>query len=75
LTQHLPIAKVVLDLSLPHLDYPFDYQIPEELNQSCQPGVRVKVKFAGRNLDGWVVERSKPQFENKKLSKIEKIVS
>lgn len=75
MTQHLPIAKVVLDLSLPHLDYPFDYQIPEELNQSCQPGVRVKVKFAGRNLDGWVVERSKPQLENKKLSKIEKIVS
>ena len=74
LAQHLPIAKVVLDISLPHLDYPFDYEIPDELDESCQPGVKVKVKFAGRNLEGWVIERSKPQID-KKLSRIEKVIS
>ncbi|MFM2116398.1 MAG: hypothetical protein RIQ80_497 [Actinomycetota bacterium] len=75
LTQHLPIAKVILDIALPHLDHPFDYEIPLELDQSCQPGVKVKVKFAGRNLDGWVIERAKPTLENKKLSIIEKVIS
>ena len=75
LKQHLPIAKVVLDLSLPHLDYPFDYEIPMEFDESCQPGVKVKVKFAGRNLEGWVVERRKSQLESKKLSKIDKVIS
>ena len=75
MTQHLAIAKVVLDISLPHLDYPFDYEIPEELDEACQPGVKVKVKFAGRNLEGWVIERTKPQLKSKKLSKIEKVIS
>ncbi len=75
LAQHLAVAKVILDISLPHLDYPFDYEIPEELDEACQPGVKVKIKFAGRNLEGWVIERSKSTHENKKLSKIEKVIS
>ena len=75
MSQHLPIAKVVLDVALPHLDYPFDYLVPKDIDDFCQPGVKVKVKFAGRNLDGWIVERSKINIENKKLAKIDKVIS
>ncbi len=75
MSQHLPIAKVVLDVALPHLDYPFDYLVPEDIDELCQPGVKVKVKFAGRNLDGWIVERSKTNIESKKLARIDKVIS
>jgi len=47
MSRHLKIARVILDSPLPHLDRLFDYEIPEELNQTCVPGVKVKVKFSG----------------------------
>ena len=49
------IAQVYVDVGLPHLDRPFDYTVPEALADRVQPGVRVKVRFAGRRADGWVV--------------------
>src|SRR6185437_11255251 len=53
----LPIARVVVDVSLAHLDRPFDYQVPESLAQQAIPGVRVRVRFAGQLVDGFVTER------------------
>ena len=35
-----PVARVVLESSLPHLDRPFDYSVPAELGNSAVPGVR-----------------------------------
>jgi primosomal protein N' (replication factor Y) len=49
------VAQVYVDVGLPHLDRPFDYEIPSDLVGLVQPGVRVKVRFAGRAADGWVV--------------------
>ncbi|MEY2635439.1 MAG: hypothetical protein RIS75_1379, partial [Actinomycetota bacterium] len=37
-----------------HLDRPFDYLIPPEFHHRVQVGSRVKVKFAGRKLNGYV---------------------
>ncbi|HEY7988408.1 MAG TPA: hypothetical protein VIE19_04255, partial [Lapillicoccus sp.] len=53
----LPVAAVVVDTGLPHLDRVFEYGVPAELAQGAQPGCRVRVRFAGRDLDGFVVER------------------
>lgn len=51
-------AKVAIESPLPQLDRLFDYLIPDNLVEACQPGVRVLVPF-GKNLApqaGFVVE-------------------
>nr|WP_158573808.1 primosomal protein N' [Micromonospora craniellae] len=44
-------------MPLPHLDRPFDYLVPSDLAADAIPGARVKVRFAGQLVDGWVLER------------------
>ena len=53
----LPVARVCVDVPLAHLDRPFDYLVPAELDGQAQPGVRVRVRFAGQLVDGFVLER------------------
>lgn len=53
----LPIARVVLETPVPHLDRTFDYLVTQELDRDAQPGVRVRVRFGGRRLNGYLVER------------------
>ena len=53
----LPVARVCVDLAPPHLDRPFEYLVPEGLDAAARPGVRVKVRFAGQDVDGWLLER------------------
>ena len=45
-----------MDMPLPHLDRPFDYAVPD--GADCPPGCRVRVRFAGRLVDGYVLSRS-----------------
>ena len=73
--RHLNVARVVLDNPLPHLDRLFDYEIPEELDEFCVPGVKVKVKFSNRNMEAWVVEKVALSSHHKKLSEISKVIS
>lgn len=51
----LRVARVAVDVALAHLDRLFDYTIPDRLADAVRPGVRVRVRFSGRLLDGWVV--------------------
>ena len=53
----LPVARVHVDVGLPHLDRLFDYAVPEALEHAAVPGSRVRVRFAGRLVDGYVIER------------------
>jgi len=53
----LPVARVHVDVGLPHLDRLFDYAVPEALDHAAVPGSRVRVRFSGRLVDGYVVER------------------
>lgn len=53
-----PVARVWVDLAQPHLDRTFDYLVPQALAEQAQPGVRVKVRFAGRDVDAFVIERT-----------------
>ena len=53
----LPVARVALLTPVPHLDRVFDYEVPEKLSAAAQPGVRVRVRLAGRLVDGFVLER------------------
>ncbi len=69
-----PVAKVAVDLPLANLDRPFDYAVPEELDADAQPGVRVKVRFAGRLRDGFVLARA-GTAERTGLAPLQKVVS
>jgi primosomal protein N' (replication factor Y) (superfamily II helicase) len=50
----LRVARVVVELEPLHLDRPFDYRIPDELE--LQVGQRVQVVFGGRMVRGLVVD-------------------
>jgi primosomal protein N' (replication factor Y) len=67
------VARVMVDTGLQHLDRLFDYAIPEKLDAIAQPGVRVKVRFAGAMREGWLVERA--DSSEHRLSPLASVVS
>jgi primosomal protein N' (replication factor Y) len=68
----LPVARVCVDLPLPHLDRPFDYLVPKELADSAVVGGRVRVRFAGQLVDGYVLERVEASEHAGKLAYLER---
>lgn len=73
--ESLPVARIVVDVPLAHLDRPFDYSVPSELDVAAVPGCRVRVRFAGQLVDGYLLERVETSEYGKKLAFIEKVVS
>lgn len=71
----LPVARVAVDVSLPHLDRPFDYRVPAADDEAAVPGARVRVRFAGRLRDGFVLERLAVSDSDRELSPIAKVIS
>jgi primosomal protein N' (replication factor Y) (superfamily II helicase) len=69
-----PVARVLVDTPLAHLDRPFDYAVPTSLAEAARPGVRVKVRFAGKDLDGFVVERSSDTDHTGSLTPLRRVV-
>ncbi|HTZ42638.1 MAG TPA: primosomal protein N' [Jatrophihabitans sp.] len=67
-----PVARVAVDSPLPHLDRPFDYLVPAELADAVRPGSRVRVRFAGRLVDGWVLERVEATEHDGRLAYLER---
>jgi len=75
LAAELPVARVLLDSFLPHLDRPFDYSVPAELDAAARPGVRVRVKFGGQELGGFLLERTAASDAGHALVPLYKVVS
>ncbi|RVX39466.1 primosomal protein N' (replication factor Y) [Nonomuraea polychroma] len=70
-----PVAKVAVDSPLPHLDRLFDYLIPAIMHETAQPGVRVRVRFAGKLADGFLLERVEESEHEGRLTPLERVVS
>ncbi|MEJ7832799.1 MAG: primosomal protein N' [Nocardioides sp.] len=70
-----PVARVLVDVSLAHLDRTFDYAVPAAMADVAQPGVRVKVRFAGQDVDGYVVERVEESDHAGSLTSLRRVVS
>ncbi|BCN48908.1 primosomal protein N' [Rhodococcus hoagii] len=62
-------------LPVAHLDREFDYLIPAELDDQAQPGVRVRVRFSGRLVDGYLLERIESSEHPGKLGWLDRVVS
>ncbi|MBC7274116.1 MAG: primosomal protein N' [Streptomyces sp.] len=88
LAKELPVARVLVDKGVLHLDRYFDYAVPEELDADAQPGVRVRVRFgAGRHrvregrreggglIDGFLIERRAESDYSGPLAALAQVVS
>jgi primosomal protein N' (replication factor Y) (superfamily II helicase) len=70
-----PVARVLVDTPLAHLDRPFDYAVPASMADDAVPGARVKVRFAGKPLDGFVVARASDTDHTGTLTALRRVVS
>lgn len=69
------IARVAVDVPLAHLDRLFDYRLRPEHEEQVQIGCRVRVRFAGRLVDGFVLELPTDSEHQGQLSPIHAVVS
>ena len=72
---HEPIARVLPMLSVPHLDREFDYLVPAEQSDDAQPGVRVRVRFHGRLVDAFILERRSNTDHVGQLGWLDRVIS
>lgn len=70
-----PVAQVLVDLPLAHLDRPFDYAVPATMADAAVPGARVKVRFAGQDVDGFVISRTAASDHPGRLQPLRRVVS
>ena len=71
----LAVARVLVDISLAHLDRAFDYLVTEEQSEAARPGVRVRVRFAGQLVDGFVLQRVAETEHSGRMAYLERVVS
>jgi primosomal protein N' (replication factor Y) len=69
------VARVVVDVPLAHLDRTFDYTVPDAMADEVRAGCRVRVRFAGQLVDGFVVELGESSEHGGKLAPLAKLVS
>jgi primosomal protein N' (replication factor Y) (superfamily II helicase) len=62
-------------LSVPHLDREFDYLVTAEQSNDAQPGVRVRVRFHGRLVDAFLLERRSDTDHVGKLGWLDRVTS
>ncbi|MCD2254483.1 primosomal protein N' [Listeria marthii] len=67
------IAKVIVDVPAMQVDRPFDYFIPEDLEELIRPGMRVSVPFGNRKIQGFVIALGETK-ENPKLKGIDGVM-
>ncbi len=70
-----PVARVLVDVPLAHLDRLFDYLVPAKMHQQVTDGSRVRVWFAGQLVDGFVVERVERSEHQGRLAPLQRAVS
>ena len=70
-----PVARVLPMLGVPHLDRLFDYAVPADLDAHARPGVRVRVRFSGRLVDAFVIERRRRSDHPGELRPLERVIS
>jgi primosomal protein N' (replication factor Y) len=69
------VARVAVDVQPAHLDRPFDYTVPADLDAQVVPGVRVRVRFAGQDVDGYVLDRAEASDHQGRLAPLRRVVS
>jgi primosomal protein N' (replication factor Y) len=66
---------VAVDVPLPHLDRMFDYLVPESMADSAVPGCRVRVRFSGQLVGGYLIGRAETTEHPGRLAFLHRVVS
>ena len=69
-----PVAEVVVDVPLAHLDRPFEYAVPASMD-GARAGTRVRVRFAGREVEAFVTARKAAAEHAGRLVPLRRLVS
>lgn len=69
-----PVAEVVVDINAAALDHTFDFSVPAKLDSLALPGCRVRVRFAGRLVNGFILRRSDRSEHPGKLTPIASVL-
>ena len=75
IADRLPVARVLVDTGVFHLDQKYDYSVPEKQSDVVVPGVRVQLPFGNRETEGIVVERVAQPERAGTLKTISKVLS
>lgn len=70
-----PVARVLVEVPLAHLDRPFDYAVPAHLAAAALPGCRVRVRFAGKDVGGFLLDRASQTEHTGTLTPLRRVVS
>lgn len=72
----LPVASVLVEVPLPaNLNRAFDYRIPDRLDADAVPGCRVRVRFRGKLVNGFLLERKETSDFQGTLVWLERVIS
>ncbi|GAA4507069.1 primosomal protein N' family DNA-binding protein [Brevibacterium yomogidense] len=71
----LPVARVLLETAVPHLARTFDYGVTQQQDAEAVVGVRVRVRFSGRLVSGFLLERVDGTDVVGPLAPLERVVS
>ena len=74
MVDELPVASVRLVGVLPHLDRPFEYAVTPA-TAAAGPGMRVRVRFSGKDTEGIVLERRAEPTTDRALAPLTRLVS
>ena len=66
---------MLVDVPLAHLDRTFDYLVPVAMADQAVPGARVKVRFAGQEVGGYLLERGAESDHPGRLTPLRRVVS
>ena len=69
------VARVLPLLGVGHLDRVFEYRIDSQQDAWAQPGVRVRIRFGNRLVDGILLERTSTPEHTGKLNWLDRVIS
>ncbi len=73
--QELPIAAVLVDTPVSHLEGVYDYLVPESLHASATIGTKAIVEFGNTTTEGLIVARKKSSDKQKNMKTITRLNS
>lgn len=73
----MTVARVVLASPLPQLDRPFEYRVPDALEETIGVGCRIRVplRTGGRSVEAYVLELLEEASFTGKLAEVTEVVS
>ena len=66
-TKHLPIASVLVDTPVSHLEGIYDYLVPQHLSDTATVGTKVLIEFGKGRTEGLLLSRKAESEQSARL--------